>query len=310
MATEQRVSPQQIANGLGWFSIGLGLAEIATPNLVANLIGISGDSKTRKVLRFYGARELAAGFGILSKSNPSGWLWARVAGDLLDISSLCKAMIADDNDRGKSIATAAALVGVTLADVYCANQLSSGTENSQSRATATNSIEASIIIARDRNEIYAFWRDFTPLPEIFDRLDSVQTFDNGRSHWKLALPMGRSLEWDAEITDDQPNSRIAWRALSSSAPHSGEVRFEPATGNRGTKVRVEIRPEGLGTTLGKLFGLVPEQHVKIALHNLKQLLEVGEIAKSDASIHRGMHAAQPPEQYVPEGEQLRTAASA
>ena len=121
--------------------------------------------------------------------------------------------------------------------------------------------------------------------------------------------MGRSLEWDAEIVDDQPNSRIAWRSLSASAPHSGEVRFEPATGNRGTQVRVEIRPEGMGATLGKFFGLVPEQHVKIALHNLKQLLEVGEIAKSDASIHRGKHAARPPEQYVATGEGIRTAAS-
>jgi uncharacterized membrane protein len=303
------VSPQQLANGLGWFSIGLGLAEIATPNLVANLIGVRHDSKTRKVLRFYGARELAAGLGILSKSNPSGWLWARVAGDVLDISSVCKAITADGNDRGKSLATAAALVGVTLADVYCAKQLSGGNGNSQSRTSATNSITASIIIARDRNEIYGFWRDFSRLPEIFDRLDSVRTFDNRHSHWKLALPMGRSLEWDAEIIDDQPNSRIAWRSISSSAAHSGEVRFEPATGGRGTKVRVEIRPEGVGTTLGKLFGLVPEQHVKIALHNLKQLLEIGEIAKSDASIHRGMHAAQPPEQYLAQGEQLRIAAS-
>ncbi len=309
MATEQRVSPQQLAKGLGWFSIGLGLAEIVTPNLVANLIGVTDDSKTRKVLRFYGARELAAGFGILSQSNPSGWLWGRVAGDVLDISSLCKAMTTDDNDRGKSIATAAALIGVTLADIYCAKQLSSVTDNPQSRTTATNSITASIIIARDRNEVYGFWRDFTRLPEIFDRLESVRTVGDRRSHWKLALPMGRSLEWDAEISDDQPNSRIAWRSLSSSAPHSGEVRFEPATGNRGTKVRVEIRPEGLGATLGRLFGLVPEQQVKIALHNLKQLLETGEIAKSDASIHRGMHAAQPPEQYIASGEGLRTAAS-
>jgi len=74
-------------------------------------------------------------------------------------------------------------------------------------------------------------------------------------------------------------------------------------------VQVEIRPEGFGASLGKLFGLVPEQHVKIALHNLKQLLETGEIAKSDASIHRGAHAARPPEQYVGAGEGMRTAAS-
>jgi uncharacterized membrane protein len=310
MATEQRVSPQQLANGLGWFSIGLGLAEIATPNFVANLIGVTDDSKTRSVLRFYGARELAAGFGILSQSNPSGWLWARVAGDVADISSFCKAMTADDNDRGKGIATAAALIGVTLADVYCAKQLSNGAEKSQNRKTgATSSTTASIIIARDRNEIYGFWRDFERLPQIFDRLDSVRTIGDRRSHWKLTLPMGRSLEWDAEITDDQPNSRIAWRSVSSPAPHSGEVRFEPATGNRGTKVHVEIRPEGLGTSLGTLFGLVPKQHVNIALHNMKQLLETGEIAKSDASIHRGMHAARPPEQYVGAAEGMRSAAS-
>jgi uncharacterized membrane protein len=309
MAIEQRVSPQQLATGLGWFSIGLGLAKIATPNLVADLIGVRDDNKTRKVLRCYGVRELAAGSGILSQSNPSGWLWARVAGDVLDISSLCKAMIADDDDRGKGIATAAALIGVTLADVYCAKQLSNGTDRSQSHTTAVNSITASIIIARDRNEVYEFWRDFEHLPQIFDRLESVRKLGDRRSHWKLALPMGRSLEWDAEITDDQPNSRIAWRSLSSSAPHSGEVRFERATGNRGTKVKVEIRPEGVGTSLGKLFGLVPEQHVKIALHNLKQLLEVGEIAKSDASIHRGKHAAHPPGQYVAAGQGVRTAVS-
>jgi uncharacterized membrane protein len=168
-------------------------------------------------------------------------------------------------------------------------------------------IASSIIIARNPDEIYGFWRDFTRLPEIFDRLESVRALDSKRSHWKLALPVGRSLEWDAEITDDYPSRRIAWRSLSSSAPHSGEVRFERAAGQRGTKVSVSIRPEGVGSNLGKLFGIVPEQHVNIALHNLKQLLETGEIAKSDASIHRGTHPARPPEHYVGAGESVRAA---
>ena len=226
MATEQRVSPQQLANGLGWFSIGLGLAEIATPNLVANLIGVTDDSKTRNVLRFYGARELAAGFGILSQSNPSGWLWARVAGDVADISSLCKAMTDDDNDRGKGIVTAAALIGVTLADVYCAKQLSNGAGNSQSRTSSTASITGSIIIARDRSEIYGFWRDFERLPQIFDRLDSVQTLGDRRSHWKLALPMGRTLEWDAEITEDRAEfaNRLAVCIFLRAALRRGALR--------------------------------------------------------------------------------------
>jgi uncharacterized membrane protein len=296
MANEQRVSSQQLANGLGWFSIGLGLAEIAAPHALADFIGVNHGRKTRTTLRVYGAREVAAGIGILSSTNPSGWLWARVAGDILDLSSLCKAMASDRNDRNRAAAAAAAVVAVTLADVRCAMQVSAAKSNGQARRAAAP-IAASIIIGRNLDEVYAFWREFTRLPEIFDRLESVTTLDNRRSHWKLALPMGRTLEWDAETTEDQPNSRIAWRSLSSSAPHSGIVRFETATGQRGTKVNVEIHPAGLSTGIGKLLGFVPEQHVKIALHNLKQLLEIGEIVKSDASIHRGMHPARPPEEY-------------
>lgn len=308
MATEQQMSSQQLANGLGWFSIGLGLAEVAAPRMMADLIGVQQDEKTRKILRVYGARELAAGVGILSQSNPSGWLWARVAGDLLDLSSLCKAMVSEENDRGRVLTATAAVIGTTIADIRCAMQLSSAKENGQTR-TSTAAMKGSIIIARNPDEVYGFWRNFGRLPDIFDRLESVQVLGHQRSHWKLVLPMGRRLEWDAEITDDQPNSRIAWRSLSSSAPHSGVVRFEPATGGRGTKVSIEIQPEGVSTSLGKLFGIVPEQHVKIALHNLKQLLETGEVVKSDASIHRGMYPAQPPAEYPLAGQGLRAAAS-
>jgi uncharacterized membrane protein len=182
--------------------------------------------------------------------------------------------------------------------------------NSERQARkGTAAISSSITITRSPDEIYHFWRDFSRFPEIFERLESVQVIDGSRSHWKLALTSARSVEWDAEITDDEPNSRIAWRSLTSSIPHSGEVRFEPATGQRGTKVIVKIQPGGLGAGLGKLFGLVPEQHVNIALHNLKQLMETGEVAKSDASIHRGMHPARPPDEYPSSAKGLSAAAS-
>ena len=70
---------ERLANGLGWFSIGLGLAEIAVPGKVAELIGIRDEDRTRSLLRFYGMRELAAGVGILTQPQPAGWLWGRVA---------------------------------------------------------------------------------------------------------------------------------------------------------------------------------------------------------------------------------------
>ncbi|HEX4769289.1 MAG TPA: SRPBCC family protein [Bryobacteraceae bacterium] len=308
MATDTNNSSKQLANGLGWFSIGLGVAELATPNLVAKLIGVNDGSTTKKILRSYGARELAAGVGILYGSNPSGWLWARVAGDVLDLSSLVKAMTSDDNKRGRAIAATAAVVGVTVADVRCAMQLANSKSNQQNGRSSTM-ISSSIIIGRNVDEVYGFWRNFNRLPEILDRLEAVQTLDDKRSHWKLSLPLGRTLEWDAEITHEQPNSRIAWRSVSASVPHSGEVRFEPAAGGRGTKVTVEIRPEGHSTIFAKPFALAPEQHVIIALHNLKQLLETGEIIKSDASIHRGIHAAQPPADFPAGNNGLRSAAA-
>ena len=313
--TEQRESSQQLAKALGWFSIGLGLAEVVNPRAIAGLIGVQDDTKTKNILRFYGARELAAGVGILSDSNRPAWLWARVAGDCLDLSSLFKAMVSDDNDRRRAFAATAAVLGVTIADVRCAMQMMN-TDHAQARTgsdararTESAPISSSIIIARSPEEVYAFWRDFSRLPEILDRLDSVQVIDDRRSHWKLSAPMGRTLEWDAETTADEPNTRIAWRSLSTTTPHSGEVRFEPATGQRGTKVSVEIQPAGMGGSIGKLFGLVPEQHVKIALRNLKQLLELGEVVKSDASIHRGMYPAQPPAEYPAAGEARQAAAS-
>jgi uncharacterized membrane protein len=294
MRTGKGVSPQRLANGLGWFSIGLGLAELTTPKFIAKLIGVSDSRKARTVLRLYGARELAAGIGILSNRNPSGWVWARVAGDVADLSSLGKAVASSGNGIGRAAAATAAVAGVTVADIGCAMALTKAQKDGRGR-TERAAIASSIVIAREPSEIYEFWRGLNRLPEIFDRLESVEALDGNRSHWKLALPAGRSLEWDAEITADEPNARIAWRSLPGSAPHVGEVRFEPATGRRGTKVTVKIGSGHLNGRLGRLVGFVPEQQVNIALHNLKQLLETGEVIKSDASVHRGMHAAQPAE---------------
>ena len=62
-------------------------------------IGAKDEDQTITVLRAYGIRELAAGFGILSQTRPAGWLWGRVAGDLLDIASLGKTLSSDDSNR-------------------------------------------------------------------------------------------------------------------------------------------------------------------------------------------------------------------
>src|SRR5437773_1482407 len=75
---------ERFARILGWFSLGLGLAQIAAPDSVARWIGVSDDDDNRTMLRTVGLREVASGFGILTRPRPAGWLWTRVAGDVMD----------------------------------------------------------------------------------------------------------------------------------------------------------------------------------------------------------------------------------
>jgi uncharacterized membrane protein len=309
---EQEDSVQRRARGLGWFSIGLGLAEIAAPRAVARLIGISDDDETRNTMFALGVREITSGIGILSNSRPTGWVWSRVGGDLMDLALLGKAMNQDENDRQRVAAATAAVLGVTVLDFMTGQQLSRGSNggsehgarsgNGFSRAGPQHGIQVTeaITINRPRNAVYGFWHNFENLPRFMAHLESVEVTGEGRSHWKAKAPAGTSVEWDAEITEDRPNELIAWRALpDAEIPNSGSVRFSDAPGNRGTEVRVDLQyqPPGgkLGSWVAKLFGEEPAQQVKGDLRRFKQVMEIGEIVHSDASIHSGPHPAYPPE---------------
>jgi len=76
------------------------------------------------LLQLYGLREIACGIGILNSSRPASWMWARVAGDALDLTTLAAAMTKDNGDAGRALVASAAVVGVTLLDVACATELS------------------------------------------------------------------------------------------------------------------------------------------------------------------------------------------
>jgi uncharacterized membrane protein len=157
-----------------------------------------------------------------------------------------------------------------------------------------------ITINRPRTEVYAFWHNFENFPRFMAHLESVQMIGDLRSHWKARAPAGTTVEWDADTTEDRPNELIAWQALADAdVPNRGQVRFRDAPGNRGTELIVELKyqPPGgkIAALIAKLFGEEPSQQVKSDLRRLKQVLEVGEIVHSDASIHKGMHPAQPPE---------------
>jgi uncharacterized membrane protein len=129
-------------------------------------------------------------------------------------------------------------------------------------------------------------------------LESVTITGNGRSHWKAKAPAGSSVEWDAEITADQPNELIAWHSLGNSdVRNSGMVRFAEAPGGRGTEVHVDLRydPPGgaLGALFAKMFGEEPGGQIADDLRRFKQVMEIGEVMLSDATVTEGPHPAQP-----------------
>ncbi|RKS75332.1 polyketide cyclase/dehydrase/lipid transport protein [Motilibacter peucedani] len=143
-------------------------------------------------------------------------------------------------------------------------------------------------VTRTPEEVYAFWQQLEQLPSFMAHLDDVRRTGPGRSHWKANAPFGRVVEWDAETIDDVPGQRIAWRSLEGAdVPNSGEVRFVPAPGARGTEVHVRLSYEVPGGALGraaaKYFGEEPSQQLDDDLRRFKQVMETGEVVRSDGA---------------------------
>jgi len=267
----------KVARGLGWFSIGLGAAEVIAPGSVTRLVG----TRNHKWLtRSYGLRELAAGAGILSNRKPAGWLWSRVAGDIVDLTSLGLALTSRRNKRGRTLFGIASVAGVTALDVKCALHMTQHATSAQGRA------EASIVVGNSPEEAYRFWRNVENMPRFMTWLQSVSSTGGRRSHW-IAKPAGRTgLEWDSETFDDVPNQRISWRTLPGAAvPNSGSAEFEPAPGGRGTLVRVQMQFSGpaaaFNSPLLKLVGHDAEQVLHKTLFNFRQVLETGEVLTTE-----------------------------
>jgi uncharacterized membrane protein len=145
----------------------------------------------------------------------------------------------------------------------------------------------SVTINRPREEVYKFWRDFKNLARFMENIESVSEGRNGLSHWVVKAPAGRTVEWDAAVTDDEPGRRIAWdSAPGADIKHAGFVEFRDAPEGRGSEIHAHIvyDPPGgaLGEALAKLFQKEPGVQAHRDLRRLKMLLETGEIARSDA----------------------------
>ena len=254
-----------LARGMAWFGIGLGAAELLAPGLLSRTIGIRAGAVARTAIRAIGLRELVTGVVILLRRRRPRAVWARVAGDAVDLAGLGTAIVARRTSTPRALAAVAAVGGAAALDAIAARRV-------QRAFDASNPpIVAAVTINRPVAEVYAFCRDL-------DRL----------------LPRAGKVRWTTELVEDVPDQRIAWRARTRGLAHEGRVTFARAPGRATTEVRVELRlgvaGAGPSAELARLFA---RPLVRGDLRRLKQLLETGEVLRSDASVHVAPHPARP-----------------
>lgn len=120
----------ELAKLLGYFSIGLGMAELAAPRPLIHRLGLP---RSTALVRAFGLREVAAGIAVLTYPDSPAPLWARVGGDVLDLAVLASALLPGNRRRGAAIAATAAVLAITAVDVTCAAALTAR----QGRASRT-----------------------------------------------------------------------------------------------------------------------------------------------------------------------------
>jgi len=316
----------KLTRTLGWTSVGLGAPLVLASGRTARVLGIEDGKRQRAVLASVGAREWLAAAGMLGQESPL-WLWSRVAGDLMDLTLLGNdlagrlpaatgakargkksAGAGAGSAQGRTAAATAMVLAITAVDLYAA--VSRGV---RSLRNSEVSLTAAVTVTSPRQTVYERWRQLDGLPAFMAHLDDVTVTGPRTSHWRATAPFGAAVEWDAEITEDVPGERIAWRSLDPSENgtedrienrgrsgrsgrsgktvrkirNAGTVRFIPAPNGRDTEVHVTLSyalPAGKGgQAVARYFGEEPHQQLDDDLRRFKQLLETGEVVRSEGA---------------------------
>lgn len=295
---------QRRGRGLGWMSLGLGVAQLVAPDTVRRISGVDDSPMSRMVVPLVGARELVHAAGLLTSRRIGVWAWTRVAGDAMDLTSLAVAIAhRSGRRRRRLVAVTGAIAGITALDLLTAvratqaKELGSVTTVRGARKASKGGVmelTATTTIRKPASEVYAFWRDLENLATFMAHLEQVRTTGDRTSHWSAAAPFGSNVEWDAEIIEETPGEKIAWRSTGDAdVPNAGTVRFVPAPDGVSTEVHVvlvyDIPGGAVGKAVAKYFGEEPHQQLDDDLRRFKQVMETGEVVRSDGAPW-GKHA--------------------
>ena len=287
-------SPSSPAPLRAWLSIGIGAASLLGAAGAARLIGARPTRANRLAFAAIGLCDLAYGLSLFGNRSRKSLAWLRVAADVANLGVL-GTRFAPQKLRGPRFAgLIAAGAGLTVVDALAAAR---NGNHARQHSHPSVYINATTTIRKSPDEVYAFWRDFSNIPRFMRHVGNV-TEVQGNTTWEAHASLGPSLTWEAQIVSDRPGEEIRWRSTETSLlANHGAVYFRNAPGGRGTEVHVHLGFEpplgAVGAGIAKLIRALPREQLAADLRRLKQLLELGEIVRSDASIHRGRHPAQP-----------------
>lgn len=247
----------RIAEGLGWFSLGLGVAQLLAPGALNRLAGIHDDAAARVAQRFVGVREVGAFAAIMiDRPRPALPLWSRVGGDLMDLALLARAWEHKRESAPRLALTIASIAGVTGLDTYAAIRHTEAKRRREPKVEDEGKtpgggpvqVKAAVTIRKSRAEVEPAWRTFEA--------------DGGLSGW-------RSDAAEAEEGDGAAHLRFVEAPADQGTEVHAALSYEPTAGK-------------VGEMLSKALGDDPAQKVKDDLRRFKQVVETGQVVRSEA----------------------------
>ncbi|WP_435168773.1 SRPBCC family protein [Falsirhodobacter sp. 1013] len=277
-----------ISTALGWFSIGLGVAELLAPRRFTHALALDGQEG---LVQAYGVRELICGFGILTNqgADRAPWMLGRLGGDMADMATVGAATArADSGTRVIGGATLLGLAGLTALDALCAEALSSDASprGNQRRATGGPTaddpeVEQVILVDRPAETL----RDLLTKPETLVAIAGfhadIAPRPDGSTSWSLSRAHGLISPWTMRLTGDDDRS-VQWRSEEGGFVSSITFHLQEVGPDRGTAVRMHIRFDPPGGMLGRaavsfLGPTTPKAYAMKSLHFLKSLALTGEV---------------------------------
>ena len=132
-------------------------------------------------------------------------------------------------------------------------------------------VEKVIEVDRPVSTVYNQWTQFEEFPSFMEGVKEVRQLDDTHLHWRAEV-WGKEKEWDVEITEQEPDTRISWKSVEG-APNAGTVRFEPLGADR-TRVRLIMAydPEGAVENMGDALGIFTS-NVEHSVEGFKRFIE-------------------------------------